>query len=87
LGRDDLLVAVDNQSLATEDLDTRLRAYLPGASVPFTVQREGRREIVNVTLDPPVPSSYTIQELPGSTPPQVAIRNRWLGGGGKETGK
>jgi len=87
LGRDDLLVAVDNQSLATEDLDTRLRAYLPGASVPFTVQREGRREIVNVTLDPPVPSSYTIQELPGSTPPQVAIRNRWLGGGGIETGK
>jgi predicted metalloprotease with PDZ domain len=80
LGRDDLLVAVDNQSLATEDLDTRLRAYLPGASVPFTVDRHGEREIINVTLDPPVPNSYTIQELPGATPQQVAIRNRWLGG-------
>jgi hypothetical protein len=33
-----------------------------------------------VTLDPPVPSSYTIQELPGSTPQQGAIRNHWLGG-------
>jgi predicted metalloprotease with PDZ domain len=79
LGRDDLLVAVDDQSLATEDLDTRLRAYLPGASVPFTVDRQGRREIINVTLDPPVPSSYTIQDLPGATPQEVAIRNRWLG--------
>jgi predicted metalloprotease with PDZ domain len=80
LGRDDLLVAVDNQSLATEDLDTRLRAYLPGASVPFTVQRQGRREIINVTLDPPVPSSYTIQDLPRATPLQVALRNHWLVG-------
>jgi predicted metalloprotease with PDZ domain len=80
LGRDDLLVAVDDQSLAIEGLDTRLKAYLPGASVPFTVQRQGRREIINVTLDPPVPSSYTIQDLPGATPQQVAIRNHWLGG-------
>jgi predicted metalloprotease with PDZ domain len=79
LGRDDLLVAVDNQSLATEDLDTRLRAYLPGANVPFTVQRQGRREIINVTLDPPEPSSYAIQELSGFTPRQLAIRKHWLG--------
>jgi predicted metalloprotease with PDZ domain len=79
LARDDLLVAVDDQSLATEDLDTRLRAYLPGASVPFTVDRQMRREIVKVTLDPPVPSSYTIQDLPGATPRQVAMHNRWLG--------
>ena len=81
LGRDDLLVAVDDQSLATEDLDTRLRAYLPGASVPFTVDRQMRREIIKVTLDPPVPSSYTIQDIPGATPQQVAVRNRWLGRG------
>ena len=81
LGRDDLVVAIDNQSLATEDFDTRLRAYLPGAGVPFTVDRHGRREIINVTLDPPLPSSYAIQELPGATPQQVAIRNHWLAGG------
>jgi len=80
LARDDLLVAVDNQSLATEDLDTRLRAYLPGASVPFTVDRQGRREIINATLDPPLPSLYTIQDLPGATPQQVAVRNHWLWG-------
>jgi predicted metalloprotease with PDZ domain len=81
LGRDDLLVAVDNQSLATEDFDTRLRAYLPGASVPFTVDRQGRREIISVTLDPPAPSSYAIQDLPGATPQQIATRNHWLGRG------
>jgi predicted metalloprotease with PDZ domain len=80
LGRDDLLIAVDDQSLATEELDKRLRSYLPGASVPFTVERHGRREIIYLTLDPPAPSSYTIQELPGATPQQTAMRNRWLRG-------
>jgi len=80
LGRDDLLVAVDNQSLATEDLETRLRAYPPGATVPFTVQRQGREEIIDVKLDPPMPDVYTIQDLPGATSQQVAIRNQWLYG-------
>jgi predicted metalloprotease with PDZ domain len=81
LGRDDLLIAVDDQRLATEDLNKCLRAYQPGASVPFTVERHGRREIIYLTLDPPVPSSYTIQELSGATPQQTAIRDRWLAGG------
>jgi predicted metalloprotease with PDZ domain len=80
LGRDDLLIAVDDQRLATEDLNKHLRAYLPGASVPFTVERHGRREIIYLTLDPPVPSSYTIQELSGATPQQTAMRDRWLTG-------
>jgi len=78
VGRDDLLVAVDDQPLVAEDLNKRLKAYLPGASVPFTVERSGRQEIVYLTLDPPVPSSFTILELPGATPQQIAIRNRWL---------
>jgi S1-C subfamily serine protease len=80
LGRDDLLIAVDNQSLATADLSERLKAYPPGSSVPFTVERHGRQEIINLTLDPPIPSSYSIQELPSATPTQTAIRDRWLKG-------
>ena len=80
LGRDDLLTAVDDQSLITEDLDKRLKAYPPGASVPFTVERQGRQEIINLTLDPPVASSYTIQELSNATPQQKAVRNHWLRG-------
>jgi predicted metalloprotease with PDZ domain len=80
LSRDDLLISVDDQSLATEDLSERLRAYPPGASVPFTVERHGRREIINLTLDPPIPNSYSIQELPGATPEQTAIRSGWLKG-------
>jgi S1-C subfamily serine protease len=80
LSRDDLLIAVDNQSLATEDLNERLRAYLPGAKVAITVERHGRREIIYLTLDPPIPDSYWIQELSGATPEQTALRNRWLTG-------
>jgi predicted metalloprotease with PDZ domain len=80
LGRDDLLIAIANQSLAMADLNERLRAYPPGASVPFIVERHGRQQIINVTLEPPIPDSYSIQELPGATPAQSALRERWLTG-------
>jgi predicted metalloprotease with PDZ domain len=80
LSRDDLLIAVDNQSLAEEDLNQRLKAYPPGAVVPFTVERHGRQELVNLTLDPPIPSSYAIREISGATPDQTALRKRWLKG-------
>ena len=80
LGRDDLLIAVDQQSLAGADLNEHLKAYRPGAIVPFTVERHGRQQIINLNLEPPIPDSYSIQELPGATPQQTAIRNRWLTG-------
>jgi predicted metalloprotease with PDZ domain len=79
LSRDDLLIAVDDQSLATEALPNRLKIYSPGSKVPFTVERHGRREIIAVTLDPPIPDQYAIEELPNATPQQVNIRNAWMG--------
>lgn len=79
LGRDDLLTAVNNQTLATKGLNERLKAYPAGATVPFTVERHGGQEIVNVTVDPPRPSAYSIDELPGATPDQIALRDNWLG--------
>jgi predicted metalloprotease with PDZ domain len=79
IGRDDLLTAIDNQSLVTESLETRLRAYPPGASVPFTVERQGREEIIFLTLDPPDQKSYAIRERAGATAEQIALRGQWLG--------
>jgi predicted metalloprotease with PDZ domain len=79
LSRDDLLIDVDDQSLATEDLSTRLRAYPVGANVPMTVERHGRRERVTVTLGPPARTQYSIVPLPSLTPEQEAVRNGWLG--------
>jgi len=79
LSRDDLLIDVDDQSLATEDLSTRLRAYPVGAKVPMTVARHGRRERVTVTLGPPVRSQYSIIPLSSATPEQEAVQNGWLG--------
>ena len=78
LSRDDLLIDVDDQSLATEDLATRLKAYPVGAKVPINVERHGRRELITVTLDPPIRSLYSIVPLPSATPEQVAIREAWL---------
>jgi predicted metalloprotease with PDZ domain len=78
LSRDDLLIDVDDQSLASEDLSSRLRPYPVGAKVPLTVERHGRRERVTVTLDPPVRTLYSIVPSPGATPEQEAFRNAWL---------
>ncbi len=78
LSRDDLLIDVDDQSLATEDLATRLKPYPVGAKVPINVERHGRRERIMVTLDPPMRGPYSIVPLPSATPEQVAIREAWL---------
>jgi len=78
LSRDDLLIDIDNQSLATEDLPTRLKPYPVGANVTINVERHGRRERITVTLDPPVRSRYSLIPLSSATPEQVAIREAWL---------
>jgi predicted metalloprotease with PDZ domain len=80
LSRDDLLVAVDNFSLATASLDDRLRIYPVGAEVPFTVQRHTERQIITVKLDPPPADQYSIELSPDATPSEVKIRNAWLRG-------
>jgi predicted metalloprotease with PDZ domain len=78
LSRGDVLISVDNLSLATQPLRERLRMYPPGASVPFMVERYGERERILVKLDPPTPDRYTITELPNATPQQIQLRNEWL---------
>ena len=78
LSRDDLLIDIDDQSLATEDLTTRLKPYPAGATIPLNVERHGRRERISVTLDPPSRSQYSIVSAPAATPDQVAIREAWL---------
>jgi predicted metalloprotease with PDZ domain len=78
LSRGDLLVSVDNFSLATASLEDRLKIYPPGAEVPFVVQRHAERSIALVKLDPPLGDRYTIASSPEATPEQIALRRGWL---------
>ena len=78
LSRDDLLIDIDNQSLATDDLATRLKPYPAGASVPINVERHGRRERIAVILDPPNPTQYSIVPVSSATPEQSTVREAWL---------
>jgi len=80
LSRDDVLIAVDELSLATTSLDDRLKMYPPGAVVPFTVQRFGKRLRISVKLDPPSAWQYSIQEIPKATADQIKVRESWLSG-------
>ncbi len=79
LSRDDILVSVDDQSLATKGLGDRLSIYPAGARVPFQVERHQHRQIIFVKLGPPIPDVYSIDDLPGATGQQIAIRLGWLG--------
>jgi predicted metalloprotease with PDZ domain len=78
LSRDDVLISVDDQSLATESLADRLSIYSAGAKIPFEVERHENRLFISVQLDPPQPDEYSITELSGATNEQVKIRQGWL---------
>jgi predicted metalloprotease with PDZ domain len=80
LSRDDVLVDVDGLSLATASLSGRLQIYAPGAQVPFDVDRFGRRFRIMVTLDPPAPNQYSLEDLPAATPAEIKLRDQWLAG-------
>jgi len=81
LSRDDVLIAVDELSLAVADLEDRLKIYPPGTEVPFTVERHGNLERINVVLDPPSPDQYTLEPLPQASARQLNVRKGWLGDG------
>ncbi|MEJ2007652.1 MAG: PDZ domain-containing protein [Acidobacteriota bacterium] len=80
LGRDDILLSVDDQSLATDSLNDRLSIYAPGAKALFEVERHEKRHLIYVKLGPPRPDEYSIQDLPSATEEEVNIRHGWLGG-------
>jgi predicted metalloprotease with PDZ domain len=80
LSRDDVLISVDNQSLATDSLADRLSIYPAGAKVLFEVERHEERHLMYVQLGPPQPDEYSITESPGATEEQLKIRQGWLSG-------
>lgn len=78
LSRDDVLISVDDQSLATDNLSDRLSIYTAGAKVLLEVERHEKRHLIYVTLDPPQPDEYSITNLPEATGEQLKIRQGWL---------
>jgi predicted metalloprotease with PDZ domain len=78
LSTGDLILSVDELSLATSALKDRLKIYPPGAEVPFTVERHNRQLRITVKLAAPVKDQYSIEELPGASAGQKAIGDLWL---------
>ena len=78
LSRDDILISVDDRSLATGSLNNRLSIYPAGAKVLFEVERHESRHFIYVKLGPPQPDEYSITDLPNATDEQVKIRQGWL---------
>ena len=57
-----------------------LARYKTGDSVPITVKRDRRTIKTTIVLREPDRFEYRIEEDPGATPEQKAIRNAWLKG-------
>jgi predicted metalloprotease with PDZ domain len=81
LSKGDLLLNVDELSLATGTLSERLKMYPPGTEVPFTVERHMRQERIMVKLAAPVKDQYSIAEMSGAAADQKSLRERWLNSG------
>jgi predicted metalloprotease with PDZ domain len=81
LSRDDLILNVDELSLATSTLSERLKMYPAGAEVPFTIERHARQERVMVKLAAPVKDQYSIAENPATSAEQKSLRDAWLSSG------
>jgi len=78
LSTGDLILNVDELSLASETLKDRLKIYPPGAEVPFTIERYNRQERITVKLAAPVKDQYSIEDLPGASAEQKVIADAWL---------
>lgn len=78
LSRGDVLTAVDELPLTDVELKDRLRIYPPGTEVPLAVERHGRVSRIWLTLDPPIPSQYSIEILPKARAEQLEVREGWL---------
>lgn len=51
----------------------------PGQAARLTVGEHGAQVQLTLTPDPPLPSSCQLQDRPGATPQQIALRAAWLG--------
>jgi predicted metalloprotease with PDZ domain len=78
LSRDDILIAVDDLSLAVAELEDRLKIYPPGTEIPLTVERHGKLERISVVLDPPYANQYSLEPLPRPDARQSKIQKGWL---------
>jgi predicted metalloprotease with PDZ domain len=78
LGRGDTLVEVDGLSLIPQGPQQLLKMYPPGAKVPFTVQRYGKREMIWIQLGQAAPNVYKLEIDPGASPQQLRVWEGWL---------
>ena len=75
----DGIVSFAGRELTKQWLKTLAR-YKPGDSVPITVKRDRRTIKTKIVLKQPERFDYGIEENPGATAEQKALRNAWLRG-------
>ena len=75
----DEIVSFAGKNITKQWLKT-LAGYKTGDSVPIAVKRDRRTIKTNIVLREPERFDYRIEENPGATPAQKAIRATWLNG-------
>jgi predicted metalloprotease with PDZ domain len=77
----DELIALDGRPIASSsDFRRALADIKVGDRVTITFAHAGRRKETSFLMDVYVLPRVTLEELPGATPAQLALRARWLAG-------
>ena len=76
----DELLAVDDDRIPPEGLETRLKYYRPGEKASLLVARRDRLTRLPVTFGAKPRARWTLEVLPNATDEQKAHLSAWLGG-------
>ena len=79
LQRKDQILSLAGKDVG-QDWRKTLARFKPGDSVPVTVKRDRNTIKTNIVLGQPERFEYKIEELPGATAEQKALRAAWLNG-------
>jgi predicted metalloprotease with PDZ domain len=76
----DTIVSLGGKDVTKDSWPKVLARFKPGDAVPVTVKRHRRTIKATIVLGPPERFDYKIEEQPGATAEQKALRIAWLSG-------
>lgn len=80
LQANDQIVSLAGKDVTNDSWLKTLARFKPGDSVPVTVKRDRRTIKTNIVLGQPERFDYSIEEKPGATADEKALRAKWLSG-------
>jgi len=79
LSKDDVIIAIDDRSINSDDLSGAVALHKPGDTLKISLIRLGELRNFNVTLGSNPYATYTLKPAENPTDSQKQIYKSWLG--------